>query len=107
MADEETMAVLQHHAAALVAGDLDEIMADYADDAVFISHHTGVLAGAEAIRGHFATPSGLTNIVPTTVAVHGDYVYVCWTADGVPLGTDTLVVRDGRIVFQTVAIHRP
>jgi len=29
--------VFQHHARALGAGDLDEIVADYADDAFFIS----------------------------------------------------------------------
>lgn len=29
--------VLQHHAQALGAGDLDEIVADYTDDAVFIT----------------------------------------------------------------------
>ena len=33
--------VFSHHAEALGAGDLDEIVADYADDAVFISP-TGV-----------------------------------------------------------------
>lgn len=106
MAEDETMAVLQHHAAALAAGDLDEIMVDYADDAVFISDDSGILAGAAAIREHFSTPSGLADITPTVLHVHGDYLYVCWTADGVRLGTDTFVVRDGRIVFQTVAIAR-
>jgi ketosteroid isomerase-like protein len=29
--------VFQHHAVSLGAGDLDEIVADYADDAVFIT----------------------------------------------------------------------
>jgi hypothetical protein len=29
---------------------------------------------------------------------------VTWTADGIAFGTDTLVVRDGKIVAQTVAI---
>ena len=28
-----------------------------------------------------------------------------WKAEGIPFGTDTFVVRDGRIVTQTVALH--
>jgi len=41
--------VFQHHAEALGAGDLDEIVADYADDAVFISP-SGTLRGKDGIR---------------------------------------------------------
>ena len=98
------MAVLQHHAEAAAAGDLDEVMVDYADDAVFISNASGVLVGTSAIRGHFSKPSGLSNVQPNALHVHGDYLHVCWTADGVRMGTDSFVVRDGRIAFQTVAI---
>lgn len=29
--------IFQHHGAALVAGDIDEILADYTDDAVLIT----------------------------------------------------------------------
>jgi hypothetical protein len=29
--------IFEHHAGALIAGDIDEIVADYADDAVFIT----------------------------------------------------------------------
>ena len=39
--------VFQHHGEALGVGDLDEIVADYADDAVYISP-AGVLRGKEA-----------------------------------------------------------
>jgi ketosteroid isomerase-like protein len=44
--------VFAHHAQALGAGDLDAIVADYADDAVFISP-TGVLRGPDGIRAAF------------------------------------------------------
>ena len=106
MADEETMAVLTNHAEALGSGDLDAIMGDYADEAVFISDTAGVVAGAAAIRDLFSVPLGLSNLQPTTVHVHGDCAYVCWTADGVRLGTDTFVIRDGRIVLQTFTLVR-
>jgi hypothetical protein len=39
--------------------------------------------------------------------VHGEIAYIVWKADtpslDVPLGTDTFVVRDGKIVVQTFA----
>jgi hypothetical protein len=44
--------VFQHHAQALGAGDLDEIVADYADDAFFIT-----LAGSIAARTGSGRPS--------------------------------------------------
>jgi ketosteroid isomerase-like protein len=50
LASEDAMAVLMHHGEALGTGDLDAIMEDYADDAVFISDTAGVVAGA-ADRG--------------------------------------------------------
>ena len=44
--------VFQHHAQALGAGDLDEIVADYTDDAVFISP-AGVKRGKDGVREAF------------------------------------------------------
>jgi ketosteroid isomerase-like protein len=41
--------VFAHHAQALGAGDLDEIVADYADDAVFITS-SGIMRGKEGVR---------------------------------------------------------
>ena len=44
--------VFQHHAQALGAGDLDEIVADYTDDAVFITP-AGVRRGKDGVRAAF------------------------------------------------------
>ncbi len=41
-----------HHAQALGAGDLDEIVADYTDDAVFITP-AGVRRGKDGVRAGF------------------------------------------------------
>lgn len=41
-----------HHAQALGAGDLDEIVADYTDDAVFITP-AGVRRGKDGVRAAF------------------------------------------------------
>ena len=38
----------------------------------------------------------------------GEIAYIVWTAgDLAPLGTDTFVIRDGKIVVQTFAAHVP
>ena len=44
--------VFHHHAQALGAGDLDEIVADYADEAVFITP-AGIKRGKDGIREAF------------------------------------------------------
>ena len=41
----------------------------------------------------------------TATAVEGDVAVVTWRSASVPFGTDTFVLRDGRIAIQTVAMH--
>ena len=100
--------VFQHHAKALGAGDLDEIAADYADDAVFITP-AGVERGKDNIRAAF---SRLLADVPDaawelkTQIYEGDVLFLEWAADAgatfVKDGIDTFVFRDGLIRAQTV-----
>ncbi len=95
--------VFQHHAAALGAGDLDEIVADYADDAVFITP-AGVLRGKEGIRAAFtqllADVPNADWALPTQI-YEGDVLFLEWTADAektrVEDGIDTFIFRDGLI----------
>src|SRR4051812_13058129 len=49
--------VFQHHAETLMAGDIDGIVSDYADDAVFITP-SGVLRGKDGIREAFTNLLG-------------------------------------------------
>lgn len=100
--------VFAHHAQALGAGDLDEIVADYADEAVFITP-SGVLRGKEGIRTAFtqllADVPNATWALPTQI-YDGDVLFLEWTADAgatrVDDGIDTFVFRDGQITVQTV-----
>ena len=100
--------VFAHHAQALGAGDLDEIVADYADDAVFITP-AGVLRGKEGIRTAFtqllADVPNATWDLPTQI-YDGDVLFLEWTADAgatrVDDGIDTFVFRDGQIRVQTL-----
>jgi ketosteroid isomerase-like protein len=100
--------VFQHHAEALGAGDLDEIVADYADEAVFITP-AGVKRGKDGIREAFTQ---LLADVPEaawelkTLIYEDDVLFLEWTATStatkVEDGIDTFVFRDGLIRLQTV-----
>ena len=106
MPTDETKAVLDHHMAALDSDDLDDLMSDYTEDSVFISNLGGVIKGLEAIRGVFAmTSGGMAGFEAGVEHVDGEIGFVTWKADGIALGTDTFVVRDGKIAAQTVVLH--
>jgi uncharacterized protein (TIGR02246 family) len=108
MATRTPQQVFQHHAQALGAGDLEGIIADYSDDAVFISP-AGILRGKKGIREAFTK---LLADVPNakwdlkTQLYEGDILFLEWAADSraarVTDGLDTFVFRDGLIRVQTV-----
>jgi uncharacterized protein (TIGR02246 family) len=100
--------IFQHHAQALGAGDLDEIVADYADDAVFITP-AGVLRGKDGIRSAFTqlladVPDAAWSL--KTQIYENDVLFLEWAADAAKTraddGIDTFVFRDGLISLQTV-----
>ena len=106
--DRSAIEVFKHHAQAMVAGELDEIVADYADDALFITPN-GVLHGKDGVRAGFTKLFGeLPNprFDVRTRILEGDVLFLEWsaTADGVRAddGVETFLVRDGQIVLQTV-----
>ena len=100
--------VFQHHAEVLIAGDLEGIVSDYSDDAVFITP-AGALHGKDGVRAGFTklledVPSADWD-VPTQI-YEGDVLFIEWSADSektrVEDGIDTFVFRDGLIRVQTV-----
>ena len=100
--------VFGHHVQALGAGDLDEIVADYADDAVMITP-AGVMRGKDGVRVVFTqllsdVPNASWNV--KTQIYEGDVLFLEWVADSastrVDDGVDTFVFRDGVIRAQTV-----
>ena len=108
MTDRTPQEVFQHHAEVLIAGDLDGIISDYSDDAVFITP-AGVRRGKDGVREGFVklledVPSADWD-VPTQI-FEGDLLFIEWSADSektrVQDGIDTFVFRDGLIRAQTV-----
>ncbi len=100
--------VFHHHAQALGAGDLDEIVADYAEDAFFISP-AGVKRGKDGIREAFTqlladVPNAAWDL--KTLIYEDDVLFLEWAADAgatrVDDGLDTFEFRDGLIRVQTV-----
>jgi hypothetical protein len=100
--------VFAHHGKALAAGDLNEIVVDYADDSVLITP-AGVSRGRDEIRQAFAKllddlPNAAWDLKTQLFA--RDVLFLEWAADSainrVDDGVDTFVFRDGSIWAQTV-----
>ena len=104
-----TEEVLDHHLQCFAKGDLEGILSDYVPEAVLFTQN-GPLRGADAIRplfqamiAEFGKPNAAFRMKQRFV--HGDYAYILWTAETADnvyeLGTDTFVMRDGKIVAQS------
>jgi ketosteroid isomerase-like protein len=108
----QTEKTLLHHLQAFRAGDVNAIMADYTGDAVLITPN-GVLKGHEQIRELFKQvftdmfPPDSTSLEMLQQVIEGEIAYTLWSARSAhytaPFGTDTFVIRDGKIVAHTFA----
>jgi ketosteroid isomerase-like protein len=100
--------VFGHHAQALGAGDLDEIVADYTDDAIYITP-SGTKRGKAGVRAAFTqlladVPDAAWDL--KTQIYEDDVLFLEWAADAaatrVDDGLDTFIFADGLIRVQTV-----
>jgi hypothetical protein len=100
--------IFEHHGEALMAGDIDGIVSDYAEDAIFITPD-GVLRGKDGVRQAFVK---LLDDLPSaewelpTMLFDDDVLLLEWKAESAKAkaddGIDTFVFRDGFIRVQTV-----
>jgi len=107
MATRTSEEVFAHHGQALGAEDLEDIVADYSDDAILVLQKQ-VYRGKDGARQVFTQ---LLGDVPQakweldTVFVD-DVLYLEWKATGggrtVQDGIDTFIFKDGMIRVQTV-----
>jgi ketosteroid isomerase-like protein len=106
---DSTHAVLERHLGSFTAGDLEALLSDYSDDSVLFTVN-GPLTGLGPIRelmtglfAEFEKPGSRFDLQLTNVV--GEVGFIVWTArtaDNVyELGTDTFVVRGGKIAFQS------
>ena len=106
-----TQETLNHHLQSFGAGNLDGILSDYTDESVILTPD-GALRGLKQIRpffeamlAEFAKPGASFSMGQTVL--EGETAFITWsaeTADNVyELGTDTFVVKNGKIAIQTFA----
>ena len=106
-----TKEVLDHHLACLGRADLEGVISDYSPDAVVFTPD-GPLTTPDAIRAFFewactdfGKPGATFNMKQASVV--GDFAYIVWTAETADnvyeFGTDTFVIRDGKILAQSFA----
>jgi hypothetical protein len=107
-----TEAVVRSHLEAfLEQKGVDAIVSDYDDDARFITEDR-IYRGKQEIHDFFSgfiasLPEGaIESFTLRSMRIDQDIAYITWcVGSAIPLGTDTFVVGDGRIVSQTFAMH--
>lgn len=100
--------VLMHHLTSLGAGQLDELMLDYTDDSILMSPDQ-TFHGVAEIRAFFQAaiagfpPELMKAFMMIRQDIQGEVIYITWKAEPfIKMGTDTFVIRDGKIAVQTV-----
>lgn len=111
VSEEKTKEVLEHHWKTFQANDLEGTMADYTEESVLITPDK-TYVGLQEIRDNFiaafeAFPKDSSTLQLDKSIVHDDIGYIIWQATTprfkLQYGTDTFVIRDGKIVRQTYA----
>ena len=112
-----TQEVLERHLKSLADGDLAGFLADFSPEIVVFrplgfAGAGGVAKGLTAIGpvfaslfAEFAKPGARFEV--RQQAIEGDYAYIVWNAETADNtyepGSDTYVIKDGKIVFQSFA----
>ena len=110
---DQAAAVLQHHMDCALAGDSQGVLSDYTEDSIIIMP-TGTFRGVEGYQeamgqlSHLFTEENRSKMNMVRKEVQGDVAYLAWTmGDVIPFGTDTFVVRNGKIATQTIGLYIP
>ncbi len=110
---KDTKSVVASHLQAFFQKSVDGILQDYAEDSVLIAPG-GALHGLAEIRQFFEAfignlPAGFVESFELQRQhFEQDVGYIAWHASPwVRLGTDTFVVRRGKILRQTFAAYPP
>jgi hypothetical protein len=111
MPNRQTEVTLENHLHAFFNKDIDGVVADYAEDSVLLLQ-AGPLRGIAEIRNFFAhfiatLPAGFWDAFRMQKQDFvGEMGYIVWdAAPWVQFATDTFVVREGKIRFQTFAAY--
>jgi len=107
---EQTQRTVNNHINSFNRGDVDAIMVDYAETAVFCTPERALRGRAE-IRSFFeelllSFPPGSTFEIKKQI-FDENLAYLVWTGESkklsIPFATDTIFLKEGQIVKQTFA----
>ncbi|MEO8771077.1 MAG: nuclear transport factor 2 family protein [Ferruginibacter sp.] len=105
------MLVILHHLASFQDNDLEAVISDYTNESVLITPDA-TYKGPEEIKIFFAAlmihfPKQKSSFEMDKVVVSNELVYIVWHANtpslDVSMGTDTFIIRNGKINQQTFA----
>ncbi len=103
--------LIMHHLSSFQDNDLKTLMTDYTDKSVLVTQ-TATYTGLKEIEGFFAGlipqfPKPMSKFELDKLIVNNEFVYIVWHAKtpslDVPLGSDTFIMKDGKIYYQTFA----
>ncbi len=108
---KESEDVLLNHLHSFASNDLDTLMGDYTEESVLITHEE-IYNGKDSIRGFFTGmmehfPADQSDFKLDKMVSNDELVFIVWHATTpsleVALGTDTFVIKKGKILKQTFA----
>jgi hypothetical protein len=109
--EQTTREVLDHHWNTFQGNDLEGVMADYTEASILITPNR-TYKGMQEIRDNFVSafatfPNSATTMQLNKSIVQRDVGYILWEATGPKIrlsyGSDTFVIKDGKIISQTYA----
>jgi hypothetical protein len=108
-----TQDVLNHHLAAFIDGDIEEMLKDYTEDSV-VWTADAEFKGKDAIAFFFGEvykimPKGSTKLDVLQTFIKDGTAYIAWKGDSpfvnIPAAADTFVIKDEKIVIQAIGAH--
>jgi len=102
---------LMHHLNSFLSNDLDAVISDYTSESVLITP-AATYTGKKEIKEFFAAlmkyfPKQKTNFGLDRTIIKNDMIYIIWHAKtpsvNVDFGSDTFIIKDGKIHQQTYA----
>lgn len=102
----QTEVTLGHRLQSVIAKDIEAVLSDYTEDSVLISQDA-TFTGLAGMRTFFEGFLGSLAIFKLDKQeVNGELAYITWSAGSViPLGSDTFIVQNGKIRYQTLAAY--
>lgn len=103
--------VLQNHLNSFSDNDLEQLMTDYSDQSVLITKEASY-KGLGQIKSYFSElithfPKNQSTFELDKLVISEDLVFIIWHANSatvqVPFATDTLIIKEGKILKQTFA----